>query len=158
MLTRWARLAGAGIAGMFAGSAAALPLLFLVGPSTIFNDAIQSPKLTLVWNELEPLPIMMSNPAAFAVVLAVVGAGHGLAFGIVERGLPADFIRRGLAFGAVIWLMTYVFFELNGPFGLLGEPLPLVGVELAVQVVGALVEGVVISLLAGRAVTAAAAA
>ncbi len=54
--------------------------------------------------------------------------------------------------------MTYVFFELNGPFGLLGEPLPLVGVELAVQVVGALVEGVVISLLAGRAVTAAAAA
>jgi hypothetical protein len=119
MATRWLRAIIGGIVGVFAGAAAAFPLLFAVGPVTIFNDELQSPKLQAVWNELEPLPLMVSNPLAFAGLLAIVGVAHGL------------------------------FFELNAPFALLGEPLPLVGVELGVQLVGAMVEGIVVSFIYG---------
>jgi len=149
MATRWVRAIIGGIVGVFAGAAAAFPLLFAVGPATVFNDELQSPKLQAVWNELEPLPLMVSNPLAFAGLLAVVGVAHGLVFAVVAGGLPVDRVRRGLAFGFIVWLMSHLFFELNAPFALLGEPLPLVGVELGVQLVGALVEGIVVSFIYG---------
>ncbi|HSM71465.1 MAG TPA: hypothetical protein VK851_07980 [Anaerolineales bacterium] len=144
----WAILSG--IIGMFVGAGVGGPLLFAVGPSTIFNEAIQSPKVSAVWGELEPLPLMVSNPLAFAIVLAVLGAVHGYVFVLVIRSLPDTTLKRGLYFGFIIWLMSILYFELQAPYSMLGEPLILVGVELAIGLVGALVEGVVISWIYGK--------
>lgn len=146
---RWGRATIAGAAGIFAGAAVSGPLLFALGPFTIFNDALQSPKVQAVWDELEPLPLMLSNPVAFALVLVLLGVVHGLVFALIAGSLPGGRVRRGLLYGLLIWLMSHLFFELNGPYALLGEPLPLVGVELTISFVGALAEGVVISAIYG---------
>lgn len=145
---RWLRGALGGVVGLLAGYAVAFPLLLLVGPATVFNSEIQSPKIGMAW-ELEPLPLMISDPAAFAVVLAVLGAVHGLAFAGLERGLPKGRLRRGLAYGLVLFGLSFLFAELLFPFSILREPLPLLGVELATAVPGALVEGLVISAIYG---------
>ena len=151
MAMRWIRAIIGGVAGILAGAAAAFPLLFVVGSSTVFNDELQSQKLLAVWNDLEPLPLVVSAPQAFVVVLILIGVAHGVVFALVAGGLPPGRLARGLAFGLVVWLMSNLFFELNGPYALLGEPLPLVGVELSVQFVGAMVEGIVISFIYGQA-------
>jgi hypothetical protein len=147
---KWGSAVISGIAGIFAGAAVSGPLLFAIGPFTIFNEAIQSPKVQAVWDELEPLPLMISNPVAFALVLALLGVVHGLVFALIVGGLPGRRLKRGLLYGLIIWLMSHLFFELNGPYGLLGEPMPLVGVELIVSLIGALLEGIVISAVYGR--------
>ena len=148
---KWARATAAGVAGMISGGAISFILLFGLGPATIFNESLQSPKLLAVWGELEPLPLMNSHPAAFGLLLAVLGAVHGLVFAIIATGLPEDTIRRGLLYGLIIWLMSTLFFELQGPLALLAEPLPLVAIELAIGLAGALVEGLVISWIYGKA-------
>lgn len=147
---KWGRAIIAGVAGIFAGAAVSGPLLFALGPYTIFNEALQSPKVTAVWDQLEPLPLILSNPVAFALVLALLGVVHGLIFVRIAGSLPSNRLKRGLLYGLIIWLMSHLFFELNGPYGLLGEPLPLVGVELTISFIGALAEGVIMSAVYGR--------
>lgn len=140
----------AGIVGIFASFAVSAPLLFAIGPFTIFNEAIQSPKVIAVWGELEPLPLLVSNPVGFGLILTLLGAVHGLVFAIIAGGLPASMLKRGLLYGLIIWLLASLFFELQAPFAMLGEPLLLVLVELAIQFAGALMEGVTISWIYGK--------
>ena len=146
---KWGRGILAGMVGMLASAAVSGPLLFAVGPFTIFNETLQSPKVSAVWGELEPLPLMISNPIAFALVLAVLGAVHGLVFVLILRGLPSAGLKRGLFYSLVIWLLSHLFFELQAPYAMLGEPLSLVGVELSIALIGALAEGTVISWIYG---------
>ena len=147
---KWGRAMIGGVAGMLAGGLVSGLILFAVGPYTIFNSAIQSPKVNAVWGELEPLPLMVSNLAGFALMLARLGAVHGLVFALIVNGLPTARLKRGLLYGLITWLLSNLFFELNGPFAILGEPLLLVGVELGIGFVGAMVEGVVISVVYGQ--------
>lgn len=74
---KWGRKLAGGVVGIFAGALVSGPLMFAVGPYTIFNSDLQSPKVDAVWGELEPLPLMVSNPAGYALILAVLGAGTG---------------------------------------------------------------------------------
>ena len=47
---RWRRGILGGVAGFLVASAVSFGLLELVGPSTVYNDEIQSEKLTAVWD------------------------------------------------------------------------------------------------------------
>ncbi len=148
---RWIRGFVGGAVGMLVSLAVSLPLLFAVGPSTVFNEALQSPKLTAVWgDELGPPPLMMSDPATFALIVLVLGAVQGLVFVIIHPALPRTVVGRGLTYGVIVWLLSTLYFELLGPFNLLLEPLPLVGVELAVGLVGGLAGGIVLSAIYGK--------
>jgi hypothetical protein len=147
---RWLRGILGGIASIVTTGAVSFPLLFAVGPFTVFNDDLQSPKLTAVWNVLEPAPLMMSDPLTFLVAFALLGAAQGAAFVVVVGGLPSTVARRGLTFGFVVWLLSNLSFEVLGPFNLLAEPVPLVLVELAVALPGALAGGLVLSAIYGR--------
>jgi hypothetical protein len=147
---RWLRGIGGGIAGIFATGAVSYPLLLLVGPATVFNTELQSPKLTAVWDSLEPAPLMMSDPLQFLVAFAILGAAQGAVFVLVVDALPRGLIQRGLTYGVIVWLLSNLAFEILGPFNLLAEPVPLVLVELAVALPGTLVGGVVLSAIHGR--------
>lgn len=147
---RWALGFTAGVLGMLMGLAVAFPIFFAIGPATVFNSDLQSPKLTAVWEELEPLPLMTRAPGVFGIVMLLFGGMHGLIFAEIHEGLKGSTVRQGLVFGLILWAVGNLLFEFQGPYGLLGEPLPLVGVELFVGLVAALIEGLVIAWLYRR--------
>ncbi len=149
---RWVRGILGGLVGFLVASAVSFSLLLAVGPATVFNDEIQSPKLLAVWeDELWPAPRMMSDPISFGPALIALGAAQGIVFVMVAPALPQRVVKRGLTYGLIVWLLSTLAFELLGPFNLLLEPLPLVGVEMAVGLVGGLVGGIVLSAIYGRA-------
>ena len=151
---RWIRGILGGIAGFLVASTVSFALLLAVGPTTVFNDEIQSPKLSAVWDdELWPAPRMMSDPISFVPALIALGAAQGAVFVLVAPALSPRIVRRGLTFGLILALLSTLAFELLGPFNLLLEPLPLVGVEWAVGLAGNLVGGIVLSAIYGRAET-----
>lgn len=147
---KWGLGFAAGVAGMLIGLLIAFPVFFAVGPATVFNEELQSPKLTAVWEEIEPLPIMIRAPGLFGIVTLLFGGIHGLIFVEIRKGLTGSTIRQGIVFGLILWAVGSLLFEFNGPYGLLGEPLPLVGVELAIALIAALIEGLVIASLYRR--------
>lgn len=150
-LRPWLRAAVGGAAGAVAAFALAFLLFFRLAGPLLFDPVLQSPKLLAVWQELEPLPLVLADPGLFTVGVALLGAVHGLVFRGIVRGLPADPLRRGLAFGLVLWALMALFFEFFAPLNLFGEPLALVALELALWLPVLLVEGLVLSLVYGKA-------
>ena len=147
---RWVRGILGGIAGILVAGAVSFPLLLVIGPATVFNKELQSPKLTTVWEVLEPAPLMMSDPISFGLAMAVLGAAQGVVFVLVASALPRGVVKRGLTYGLIVWLLSTLAFEILGPFNLLAEPVPLVMVELAVGLPGNLVGGIVLAAIYGR--------
>lgn len=125
-------------------------MLLAVGPSTVFDSELQSPKVTAVWETLEPEPLMMSDPISFGLAFALLGAAQGAVFVLVAPALSSRMVKRGLTYGLILWLLSNLAFELLGPFNLLAEPVPLVAVELAVALPGNLVGGIALSAIYGR--------
>lgn len=137
-----------GIVGVVVGFSVAFPLFFVVGPSTIFNEALQSPKVLSAWGD-EPLPLYITNLGLVIAGYAILGALLGLVFVAIVQGLPSRPVKRGLAFGLVVFLTAFVFAEFAFPFALLLEPLPLVALELAIQFPAAIIAGLIISMFYG---------
>lgn len=148
---RWIRAILGGIAGFLIGAALSFSLLNLVGPATVYNEELQSPKLSAVWSdEIGPEPRMLSDPPSFGLAIVALGAAQGFVFALVAPALAGGVVRRGLIYGLIVWLLSTLSFELLGPFNLLLEPLPLVGVELAVGLPGNLLGGIVLSAIYGK--------
>lgn len=83
-------------------------------------------------------------------IAAVVGGLHGLVFAWIEPVLPNGILRRGLAYGAILWTLMAVYFELHAFFNMFGEPPVLVAVELVLWIAVLAVEGIILSALYGR--------
>lgn len=152
-LVRWVRGMIGGAVGVLLGFSIAFPLLLVVGPSTIFNEAIQSPKVLSAWGD-PPLPLYVTNLGLALAGIALVGAAWGLVFVAIVKGLPTPTAKRGLAFGLILFA-AFLFAEVAFPFALLLEPVPLVALELAIFFPGALIAGLIISAIYGRPQTAA---
>jgi hypothetical protein len=148
---RWVVGIVGGIVAFLIGSGLSFALLQLVGPATVYNDEYQSEKLSAVWDDtLWEAPRMMSDPVSFIPVVLALGVAQGLVFVLVGSALPNGVVKRGLTYGLILWLLSHLSFELLGPFNLLLEPLPLVGVELAVGLVGNLLAGITLSAIYAR--------
>lgn len=80
---------------------------------------------------------------------AVIGGLHGLVFAWIEPVLPICLLRRGLAYGAILWTLMAVYFEFHTPFNMFGEPPLLVSLELVFWVFVLAVEGLTLSVLYG---------
>lgn len=153
---RTAKLPRAFCAGFLAFVLASLVsnlLFFQLGDGLLFESDAQSAKVIAVLFEMEPLPLMFTNGPLYLAIAGVVGGLHGLVFAWIEPALPQGRLRRGLAFGAVLWVLMAVFFEFHAPFNMFGEPVALVAIELGFWVVVLAAEGMILSLLygAGRA-------
>lgn len=156
---RWSRLLGA-TAAAYVVAVGSLTLLFgnPLAEGLLFTDeAGQTDKVLAVWLELDPLPAVTPfwdqigdiEGRGFAVqgmfVLWAFALVVVYALGWANR--PGSKLWKGITFGIATWAILFIFFEAYIPFNLLGEPFPLVLVELSLQLVAMVLTGVTIALL-----------
>lgn len=111
--------------------------------SVIFSNTLdQSPKLVAVWNTLEPVPQITSLMPALLITPAI----FSFFFAVLYDSIPGHGkIKKGFAYGIIMWGTIAVFFELFTPLGLFGEPLHLLAYELFLWFVGLITTSLVLS-------------
>jgi hypothetical protein len=138
------KIALAGLIGGFAGNGV-LGAIFSSPPiqSILYDPKIQSQlfmEVTLKRN----IPVSVTG----LVVLSVI---HAWLFSIFQPSIPGGtWLRQGLFWGLTIFLMFWLFQEWFIYHTLLGEPLILNLLELAILLPGSLVEGVIIAFFLAR--------
>ncbi len=138
------KVAFAGLLGGFIGNGV-LGALFSSPPirHILYDPTIQS-RLFIEVTSQRNIPISVAG----LVVLSVI---HAWPFALLLPALPGKtWIRKGAFWGLVIWLMYWVFQEWFIYHTLLGEPWLLNLLELAVLLLGSVVEGVVIAFVLAR--------
>lgn len=113
----------------------------------LFDPLTQSGKLIAVWTDIEPLPLFVTAPHVILAGYLLLGFGHALLYRSVVRAWPSTTLSRVWRLAIVIWVFSFVVFEFLGPFNLLGEPLMLVGLELAFWAAAVAGEAVVIVIV-----------
>jgi len=119
-----------------------------ISQSVIFSNTLdQSPKLVAVWNTLEPVPQITSLMPALLITPAI----FSFFFAVLYDSIPGHSkIKKGFAFGIILWGMIAVFFELFTPLGLFGEPLHLLAYELFLWFIGLVTTSIVLSGIYAR--------
>lgn len=136
----------AGLAGGVALNAAMLLTFRLLGfgwsgGGVLLDPSIQSRKLIAVWTQIEPLPLVVSNPGPIVGGLLVFGLIHAFFYRWLSPTWPLGIVARALRFALVVFVLSYVFWEFFTPFNQFGEPLPLILLELGFWAFIALAEG-----------------
>lgn len=117
------------------------------GGGILLDPSIQSPKLIAVWTQIEPLPLVVSNPGPILGGLMIFGLIHGFMYRWLSRAWPPGIRARALRFAVLVFVLSYVFWEFFTPFNQFGEPPRLLALELGFWVTIALTEGFVIALV-----------
>lgn len=136
----------AGVAGGLALNVAMLLTFRLLGfgwngGGPLLDPGRQSPKLIAVWTELEPLPLVVANPAPIAVGLVLFGIVHAFIYRWLSPIWPEGITARGWRMALLLFAMAFLFWEFFTPFNQFGEPIPLIGLELMFWAVIALADG-----------------
>jgi hypothetical protein len=148
MRSNLAKIVLAGLSGGFLGNGV-LGLLFSLPPITsiLYDPAIQS-RLFIELTPARNIPLSVGG----LILLSVI---HAWLFSVLRPAIPgASWIKKGMFWGVVIWLMFWVFQEWFIYHTLLGEPILLNLFELFILLLGSLAEGVVIAFVLARASTA----
>jgi hypothetical protein len=125
------------------------------GGGILLASPVQSPKLIALWTQLQPLPLVVANPAPIIIGIVLFGIGHAFIYRSVSAAWPAGILSRALRFAGLLFFMTFLFWEFFTPFNQLGEPLPLVALELVFWAAIAIAEAFVIAAVIERNVCAA---
>lgn len=133
------KIAIAGLAGGFVGNG----VLGAIFSSPWIHAILYDPALqSALFIEITPrrdIPVSVAG----LILLSVV---HGWLFSVLAPSLPGKtWIGKGLFWGMAIWLMFWLFQEWFIYRTLLGEPWPLILLELAILLLGSLAEGLVIA-------------
>lgn len=115
------------------------------GGGILLTSSIQSQKLIAVWTTLEPLPLVVANPAPIITGLVLFGIGHAFVYEWLSAAWPTGLLPRALRFAALQFFMVFLFWEFFTPFNQFGEPLLLVALELLFWAAIALGEAFVIA-------------
>lgn len=145
----------AGLAGGLAMNVAMLLTFRLLGfgwdgKGILITSPLQSQKLIAVWTKLEPLPLVVANPAPIIAGLMLFGVGHAFIYRWLSISWPPGIINRALRMAGLLFSLTFLFWEFFTPFNQFGEPLPLVSLELCFWAVIALAESFAIAFLMER--------
>lgn len=108
---------------------------------------MQSKKLIAVWWELEPLPLITTNPILGSVAFMVLGVISAWVYSFIYNGFSGGWRKRGSSFGVVFFLTVFLFFEFFTPLNLFGEPVALVVLELFFWSIVAQVLGLTIAYI-----------
>jgi hypothetical protein len=130
------------LVGLIAGavSEALLGTLFMMPftQSILYNPGVQS-QLYINITPTRNLPLSVGG----LVVLSII---HAWLFTVLMHAIPGGtWVKKGLFWGVVIWLMYWVFQEWWIYHTLLLEPLILNLLELVLLLLGSLVEGLIIA-------------
>jgi hypothetical protein len=134
----------AGLVGGFVGNGV-LGAIFSSPPvhSVLYNPEWQS-RLFIEITPKRNVPVSVAG----LVILSVI---HAWLFNILMPSIPGKtWLKKGLFWGLTIWLMYWLFQEWFIYNTLLGEPLILNALELAILVLGSLAEGIIIAFFLAR--------
>ncbi len=95
-----------------------------------------------LFREITPLRNIPVSVAGLVVLSSI----HGWLYSALRESIPgSDWKAKGIAWGITIWAMYWLFQEWFIYVTLLGEPLSLAAVELAILLIGSIIEGLVIA-------------
>lgn len=136
--TAWRAVIGGWIGG-FVGNA----LLGAVFSTPWVKRVLYDPSLQSdVFISLTP----QRDIAVSVIGLIVLSGIHGLLFAQLCSSIPGrSWIAKGLWWGLAIWATYWLFQEWFIYVTLLGEPLALAAIELAILLLGSLLEGLVVA-------------
>jgi hypothetical protein len=120
------------------------------GGGILLSSPIQSPKLIAVWTTLEPLPLVVVNPAPIIIGMVLFGIVHAFIYRSVSVAWPTGVVPRAMRFAGLVFFMVFVFWEFFTPFNQFGEPLQLVALELLFWAAIAIAEALVIAAVIER--------
>jgi hypothetical protein len=145
----------AGLAGGLALNIAMLLTFRLIGfgwsgDGVLLDPDIQSQKLIAVWTQIEPLPMVVSNPGPILGGLVIFGLVHAFIYRWLSKGWPPGIVARALRFALLLFVLTYVFWEFFTPFNQFGEPVALIALELTFWALIALAEAFAIAAVMER--------
>ena len=122
------------------------------GGGILLSSPSQSQKLIAVWTQLEPLPLVVANPAPIIIGLVLFGVGHAFIYCSVSAAWPPGILPRATRFAGMLFFMIFLFWEFFTPFNQFGEPLQLVALELVFWAAIAAAEAFVIAAVIERKV------
>jgi hypothetical protein len=117
------------------------------GDGILLDPTIQSTKLIAVWTQLDPLPLIVTQPALMAAGLITFGVVHAAIYRSVARAWPPGIVPRALRMAFVLFALSFAFWEFFTPFNQLGEPFLLIALELSFWAVMALAEAFTLAAL-----------
>jgi len=155
MKTRHVRTVVAGVLGGIAVNAAMFVTFRLIGfgisaGGFLLDPSIQSRKVIAVWTEIEPLPLVVNQPAPILIGLVLFAIIHAYIYRWIRPAWRSGILQRGLSFSLLVFVMSFLFWEFFTPFNLFGEPLGLIAVELCFWAIIALAEGFTITTIMER--------
>lgn len=100
------------------------------GEGILLDPSIQSSKLIAVWTQLEPLPLVVSNPAPVIIGLILFAIGHAFIYDWLSQAWPPGIKAKALRMALLLFLLSYLFWEFFTPFNQFGEPALLIGLQL----------------------------
>ena len=147
-----ARTIMAGIAGGLSMNVVMLLTFRLLGfgwngGGILLESPAQSKKLIAVWTEIEPIPLVVNEPAPIIIGLMLFGVIHAYLFRWLSVAWPNGIVNRGLRFAGLVFVMTFLFWEFFTPFNMFGEPLHLIALELVFWGLIALADGLSIAVV-----------
>lgn len=92
----------------------------------LFNPAYQSAKVLAV----VPSMVMVRAPYIIFAGWTLILIGYAFLFARISVLWPHGYWRRLWRLGLLIWFFSLLFFEFQGPYNLLREPIPLLLLEL----------------------------
>lgn len=140
----------AGLAGGIALNVAMLLTFRLfgfgwTGGGILLDPSIHSSKLIAVWTQIEPLPLVVASPAPIILGLVLFGIGHAFIYQWLSPSWPPGIKARALRLAALVFVLSFLFWEFFTPFNQLGKPLPLIALELIFWAVIAISEALAIT-------------
>lgn len=118
-------------------------------PGILYNPEIQSRKVIAVVETLPPPPVLERAPYLIFAGWTIILIGYAFLYHRISVLWPDIFWSRLWRLTLTIWFFSLLFFEFQGPFNLLAEPLPLLALELLFWAVCALGAAAVIVAIAG---------
>lgn len=116
------------------------------GGGVLLDPSIQSRKLIAVWTEIEPIPLVVSDPPLIISGLILYGIIHASIYNLCAPAWPEGVNARAWRMSLLLFSLSFLFWEFFTPFNMFGEPLMLVGLELAFWAAIAIAESFVIAL------------
>lgn len=117
------------------------------GGGILLDPSRQSAKLIAVWTQLEPLPLVVSRPAPIVLGLILFAIAHALIYRWLAPAWPPGVHPRAWRLAALVFVLSFLFWEFFTPFNQFGEPLPLIALELGFWAAIALAEAYAIALV-----------
>jgi hypothetical protein len=81
------------------------------GGGILLDPSLRSQKLIAVWTELEPLPLVIANPAPIIGGLMLFGIGHALIYKWLSIAWPPGITPRAIRLAGLLFFMTFLFWE-----------------------------------------------